>query len=716
MDLCITRITRERIEKHNWIIYSFIFLGITICGYYVVLKQNLSLIWNVDGVGQYYPTFIYIGQYLQNFFTNLFHGNFSLPLYDLSIGLGEDIIGALNYYGFGDPLNLLAIFVTEQNSAYLFTFMFFLRLYMAGLTFQKYCLFMKMDKVASIFGALCYTFSGFAIVGGTCYIEWLAVLIYFPLILIGVENVFRKTGNPYVLIFSVTYGALCGFYYLYMVSLFLVLYSIIRLTVECGGGYKEYLKKGLICVGWYIVGICLAAPFLVPALAAYINSERSGSGILGILRIVLNIRLYFPVLNNDLIHVLFDLFHSRKNYLSGITVVQLVAVLVLFILPRSRRSLQLRIAVVIALIALHLPITGYLFNAFGETNDRWVFIVHFIVSVVLVHVASELQEVDIIINASKRFRFKQLSIFSIAFILIVVNIIGNIWFLYSLKDNWRIELVSYNNFNDYVDSPINYSEVLSSDNDVYRVSNDSLTNINGRPENIAMINHYYGLTYWFSMVNGNVQTYIDEIQNRKLHWRSYGVDNNPTYETLLGVKYCFRKRGKIIPDNYKLVEEILFNGERWEVYYNQDYFGMAYVRDILESRKLWSEKESNEEYFNSILKNIQLNQGRVIFDYNNKTNIISCNVNADENAELVLLMPYNGNWEAYVDGKPAEVCKVDIMYMSVPLKEQGNHEVVLVYSPIGFKIGILLMIVSVVIVTGRIFYNFNLNKAETKSL
>ena len=58
-------------------------------------------------------------------------GNFCFPLYDLSIGLGEDIIGALNYYGVGDPLNLLAIFINSQNCAYIFTFMFFLRLWLA---------------------------------------------------------------------------------------------------------------------------------------------------------------------------------------------------------------------------------------------------------------------------------------------------------------------------------------------------------------------------------------------------------------------------------------------------------------------------------------------------------------------------------------------------------------------------------------------------------
>lgn len=694
---------RKKFEDHGWLLYNCLFIGIVFCGYYPLFRHKISLIYYVDGVGQYYPAFIYIGQYLQDFFRNLFHGNFSLPFYDLSIGMGEDIIGTLNYYGFGDPLNLLAVFVSKSNSAYLFTLMFFLRIWLSGIAFQHYCLFMRMDRLGAILGALCYSFSGFAISGGAMCIEWLAVLMYFPLILTGIEKIFSKA-KPYMLIFSVAYAAVCGFYYLYMVSLVLVVYCITRLLTILGvRNIRFILRKCFICVGWYLVGVCLAAPFLIPALAAYMNSERSDFNIMDI---VLNIRMYIPTLNYDFIRIIFHFFHSRINYLSGITLVQIIAVLFLFLLPKCKRGLQLQLAVIISLIALHVPITGWLFNAFAETNDRWVFAIHFTVSIVLVYVFQSYEGVEIIINSLRTIKVKRRMVHAGVVVFTILNIVGNIWLLYlSIGDDWKQELISFNNYSDYIDSPVNYSEVLQQDKDIFRVSNDSLTGVNGRPENVAMLNNYYGLTYWFSIANKNTQTFINEVTNNKHLWRSYGVYNNPILETASGVKYYLGKKGGYNPGRYELLEEMVFNGEIWQVYRNPDYLGMAYIRNSAESAKLWNDKQSYDEYFDAVLR-LRSNQEQINFDYDKQTGIVSCTVYTEQDSELVVLIPYSGNWKAYVDGNKADVCKTDIMYISIPIEEQGMHEVIITYSPIEFKVGIGLMFISIIIITGRIFYIF----------
>ena len=97
--------------------YNVIFALVCIIGYSSFWIRGKSLIWEIDGLGQYYPSFLYIGQYLRECFYNCFHGNFGLPLFDISIGMGDDIIGTLNYYGFGDPLNILAVFETKDKVA-----------------------------------------------------------------------------------------------------------------------------------------------------------------------------------------------------------------------------------------------------------------------------------------------------------------------------------------------------------------------------------------------------------------------------------------------------------------------------------------------------------------------------------------------------------------------------------------------------------------------
>ncbi|MBR6229774.1 MAG: hypothetical protein IKQ97_08560, partial [Eubacterium sp.] len=62
-----------------------------------------------------------------------------------------------------------------------------------------------------------------------------------------------------------------------------------------------------------------------------------------------------------------------------------------------------------------------------------------------------------------------------------------------------------------VDSPVRCSSVIRSDPGLYRVSARHFGPANERPENAAMLYGYYGLTYWFSMVNGYTQEGINAM-------------------------------------------------------------------------------------------------------------------------------------------------------------------------------------------------------------
>jgi len=191
---------QKRILKRQCVggksIYFCIFSFFLILSAYIVfIRHDRSLVWYIDGVGQYYPTFLYIGKYLRTFLAGLSQGIFSMPAFDLSIGMGEDIIGTLNYYGFGNPVNLIAVFATSSNGAQLFTLSYFLRLFLAAMAFRYFCRQFSSDPFYSDIGALIYIFSGFAMIGGAKYIEWLSVLIYFPLILAGCEKLIKGQGG-----------------------------------------------------------------------------------------------------------------------------------------------------------------------------------------------------------------------------------------------------------------------------------------------------------------------------------------------------------------------------------------------------------------------------------------------------------------------------------------------------------------------------------------
>ena len=100
---------------------SFVYSGVNLAG---------------DGLVQHYTALAYYGEYLRTIGRNFFKTfTFSIPEFDLSIGLGGSIITTLGYEMLGDPFNLLAAFVPMQYTEYLYVFLVILRLYLAGIAF-----------------------------------------------------------------------------------------------------------------------------------------------------------------------------------------------------------------------------------------------------------------------------------------------------------------------------------------------------------------------------------------------------------------------------------------------------------------------------------------------------------------------------------------------------------------------------------------------------
>lgn len=308
--------SKKVLVNNIYCLYSICFLLLIGIGFIPFYKNCLSLIWNIDGIGQYYPSFLYIGKYLRELLGGLIHGKIVMPLYDLSIGMGEDIIGCLNYYGFGDPINILAIFATQNNGAMVYTVVFFLRLYLSGISFIIYCRKMSIGINGVLVGAILYDFCGFAISGGMCYIEWLSVLFYFPLVLAGVEAIFRDNKNIWLFVLSVFYGGLCGFYFLYMVSLALALYCVVRITAVYG--YKHVVKKSLYLLGFYLIGLGMSSPILLLSVYSFLKSERNTQTLSGLLQLW----WWKPRFRNVWNFIKQSIIPTKYNYASGIALVE----------------------------------------------------------------------------------------------------------------------------------------------------------------------------------------------------------------------------------------------------------------------------------------------------------------------------------------------------------------------------------------------------------
>lgn len=116
----------------------------------------------------------------------------------------------------------------------------------------------------------------------------------------------------------------------------------------------------------------------------------------------------------------------------------------------------------------------------------------------------------------------------------------------------------------------------------------------------------------------------------------------------------------------------------------------------LDSFKIYSQPMDN---YSNYIENLTENTLR---DINITNNTITGNISLKENKLLVLSIPYQKGWTAYVDGKEVEIQKANIMYMGIPLPP-GNHNIKLTYQMPGLRISLCISAIGLLIYIFALF-------------
>ncbi len=628
--------------KKSVIRYTIIFIVLTVLCFFCFWHNGLLPIYGIDGLGQYYPAFCYIGGYLRGLFGDIVQGG-SIRLFDLNIGMGEDVIGTLNYYGFGDPLNIAAAFAGRDASPYVFSLLYHLRMYLGGLCFMLYCRRFRISDEASVISAVSYAFCGYAVFASGMYVEYGSMLIVLPLLLTGCERVLHSEKGRSILFFSAFYLGLCGFYFTYMCSVFLAVYVIVRLVFVCGRqNLGIYIKKIAECLFLFAAGLCLSAPVLLPSLLMFLASSRSGISPLAQL---LNVSNYIPVLNRRFVSDA-NIMDSMRNY-----PVMLSAVCTFF-LPHSRRMTQLKIASVSLLVLLYLPITAIVMNGFADPRDRWVFEAQFVLCVVFAVVLDELN------------LLKKTGLYRTAVAVSLAGIVAAFWTRYSsLGGDQKLLFVTADVARAQTGSVVGASNTVRNDGDLFRISGDFISDVNERPLNDGMTCGYHGVNYWFSIVNDDTQQFVDEASGQDNNWRSYGLGRDGMYETMAGVKYHFSQTQTAV-EGYEKVEQITYAGKTWSVFENPKYRGFA-----------WPDRADDPK------------PGEYA-DCSYHGNEMSCVINRDFDGDLITALPYSRGWSVTVNGAEAS-CENSNHFLAASSDgfKKGDR-IEFRYSPPGFGAGL----------------------------
>ena len=364
-------------RKYCYGVYTLMFLLMCIVAFLPFFTEGKSFVWGAgveDGLSQHFSALAYYGEALREFFRNLLAGHPKLVMWDMSLGYGADILSTLNYYAIGDPLNLLYGFVSPKNTETMYDFMILLRMYLAGITFIMYARKMKKRSYGTVIGALVYVFSGFCFRLGLRHPFFINPMIYFPLLCLGIEKIYQRE-RPYVFIFAVCVSAMSNYYFLYMLTIFVVIYAWIRFykyTEEnkMKNFFLTILKFGI----YYTLGIAMAAVILLPSVIGFLGNGRYGKGVDWKSLIVYPGKYYLLFIENFI-----GYGNMGSNTNAGY--LPIVGIVVLFTLFSQRmKHKKYRVAFIASIIALILPIFGYAFNGFSYANNRWAFALSFIVA------------------------------------------------------------------------------------------------------------------------------------------------------------------------------------------------------------------------------------------------------------------------------------------------------------------------------------------------
>ena len=360
----------KRAHGLKWLwLYTAMFLAAISLMLLMLAGYGRTLIWTgslKDGLRQAYVAVGSLGRAVRG----LLAGQ-GFQMVDFNLGQGMDVMTTMSYYGFTDPLNLLAAFFSLENTETAYILIDLLRMYLAGA-----CLGLYARKVgakehwAVAAAALIYAFCGFFLRQMGRHPYFINAAMDLPLLLLGVERILE---NRRWLMFTLVTALMLvvNFYFAYMNTVTAILYIVVRLIARLRDrGVKASAGDGFTLLGAYLLGAALSAVIFLPVAKLFFSSSRTGVEA-GYSRSLLHYSLYYYKAT------LMTLFapwgtaghYSRLNYLP----LALFGVAALCF-TRGSRARQAKLALALCAVVLCVPALGKLMNGWAYVSNRWCYI------------------------------------------------------------------------------------------------------------------------------------------------------------------------------------------------------------------------------------------------------------------------------------------------------------------------------------------------------
>lgn len=600
--------------KKYYLGYSIVFLLIAGIIYYAFYKYNKSFVYALYGDGHIcFNSLVYYGKWLREIIMTLVQEHkLVIPVWDLSVGYGADIITTFSWMTLGDPLNLLSVFFSADNTEYLYGFLAVFRIYLAGITFSIYGLYHKNKRIPMLCGSIIYAFCGFALFAGVRDVYFMSPMIYFPLLLLGVDKLFKKE-RPYIFIFFTALAAITNFYYFFMLSIWIFIYGVYRYFMmfgKAGLRLSEIGKWLFKCICYYITGTAIAAFLLLPIAMQLLSSERFANH--DYVPVLYSLDYYWKLL------IRFTTSESMEAWTHlGYAPICVIAVAVLY-LKKDIKYLPYKISFLMCIIFLMIPAAGSMMNAGSYVVNRWVWAFSMLVAYIFVKIYPELYTLNkkekmalificagyaILCLLRSEYRTSQMATMQVILLISVLAVLSGDY-LENRKHIWQMLItgcvflgIAANGIFRYEWFGSNYVSGFVEEGKPWRLIHDDLPSreICKMPDaervrydslgdlepmyNTAMNHGLNGTNFYFSLADGNITRYFDDLGvNVEMEHRYKGVDGRTILERLAGVKYCIAGKDAqaFVPYGYE--KEIAVTDD-YTMYVNENTLPLGYTYD-----------------------------------------------------------------------------------------------------------------------------------------
>ena len=529
-------------------VYTFIFLCLAFVLDRIFDSEGKTFIWSIDGLFQHAIALKYIRQYIINLFTK---GSF--PMIDFNLGQGFDVIGTLNYYGFGDPVTLLTVLFPENAMELMYEILIFVRMYLSGLFVAYLLRTLGKTKTSTILPAcILYPFCNYALLGGIRHPMFFNGIMYLPLLIAAVEGVITKKKIG-LLVFVVSIAFINNYYFMYINTVMAAIYFFVRqIGSYRAKGIKELAGSiGRIMIS-YIWGTCMGAMLLIPSVYAFLNNVRTTT----------KIAIPDTFFGDDYYEKFLKSFVITDNDMNmftipGIGILGVIAIVVLLIFRKSSDKKILALFAIMFIMLL-FPMVGKVMNGFSYVTMRFSYGMALILSVAVAFAIDNLK-------IAKQFLPYLVTLASIITIVINMNMIFG-------------ENYSYNS-KDYVNKGTLEKEMNTADVKMIKsIKDDSFyrtERLRSRSNKSAYCN-FNQTGFYYSIIPGKMtDMYVSTCLSDC--YRSYvikGLENRIGMLALASTKYYVNYGGKS-PYGFEKIKEETIDGKKVCLYENKNYLPLG---------------------------------------------------------------------------------------------------------------------------------------------